>query len=97
MTPDELRAIGHEQQPVLKILRAHCLDCCGGSSDEVRKCIAVGCPKWPLRMGSNLWRQPASSAQREHARTLRGKRPRNAPEAQSRSPSDTEADPTVPE
>jgi hypothetical protein len=97
MTPDELRAIGHERQPVLKMLRADCLDCCGGSVDEVRKCVAVGCPKWPLRMGSNPWRQAASPAQREHARTLRAKRPRNAPEAQSLSLPDTEADPAVPE
>jgi hypothetical protein len=94
MKPEELRAMGHEPMPVLKIARAHCLDCCGGSADEVRKCTAVGCPQWPIRMGANPWRQPASPARREHARTLRAKRRRDASEAQSLSPPD--ADPTLP-
>jgi hypothetical protein len=74
MTSDELRAMGHETQPILQMVRAHCVDCCGGAADEVRKCPAVECQKWPYRMGTNPFRQPASPAQREHARTLRAKR-----------------------
>jgi|JI10StandDraft_1071094.scaffolds.fasta_scaffold83989_9 hypothetical protein len=34
-----------------KAIRAKCLDCCGGISSEVRKCVSVACPLWPLRMG----------------------------------------------
>jgi hypothetical protein len=70
--------MGFEPMPVLKIARAHCLDCCGGSADEVRKCPAVGCPKWLIRMATNPWRQPASRAQREHGRTLGVKRRRDS-------------------
>jgi hypothetical protein len=33
--------------------RAKCLDCSGGNDAEVRKCTAVGCALWPLRMGLN--------------------------------------------
>jgi hypothetical protein len=94
LTPGELRAMGFEPMPVLQIARAHCLDCCGGSTDEVRKCTAVTCLKWPIRMATNPWRQPASPAQREHARTLRAKRRRDASEAQSLSLPD--AEPTRP-
>lgn len=32
-------------------IRAKCLDCCGGSPAEVRKCVSVTCALWPLRMG----------------------------------------------
>jgi hypothetical protein len=32
-------------------IRAKCLDCSGGSSAEVRKCVAVNCALWPHRMG----------------------------------------------
>ena len=45
------------------IIRAHCLDCCGGSSDEVRKCTALDCPSWPFRIGTNPWRAPLSEAE----------------------------------
>lgn len=76
MTPEELRALGHEPMPVLKITRKHCLDCYGGSAEEVRKCTADKCANWPIRMATNPWRQPASPAQREHGRTLRAKRQR---------------------
>lgn len=35
----------------LKAIRAKCLDC-AENAVEVRKCVAVSCPLWPLRMGS---------------------------------------------
>ena len=56
MTQDDLRAIGHEPMPLLEVVRARCLDCCGGSAGEVRKCMAPDCPSWPHRMGTNPWR-----------------------------------------
>lgn len=37
----------------LKAVRRHCLDCCGGSANEVSLCAAKSCPLWPFRFGSN--------------------------------------------
>lgn len=34
-----------------KAIRARCIDCCGGSPTEVRKCVSIKCPLWPMRMG----------------------------------------------
>ncbi len=45
-----------EKNP-LRALRARCLDCCCGSTSEVRKCVAVDCPSWPFRMGTNPFRK----------------------------------------
>ena len=52
-----------EKNP-LRALRARCLDCCCGSTSEVRKCVsevrkcvAVGCPSWPFRIGVNPFRK----------------------------------------
>ena len=48
----DLKALGHpESYP--KIIRAKCIDCCGGVASEVRKCVSIDCPLWPLRMGWN--------------------------------------------
>lgn len=68
MSQDELRAIGHECMPPMEAIRAKCLDCCAGSPNEVRLCVAVSCPSWPFRTGKNPWRAPASDARRESAR-----------------------------
>jgi hypothetical protein len=70
MKPDELRALGHEPMTPLAALRLRCLDCCGGSVDEVRKCIALTCPAWPFRMGANPWRAPLSDAEKARRRNL---------------------------
>lgn len=48
----DLIALGHPHAPI-KAIRAKCLDCCGGSEAEVRKCVSVTCPLWPMRMGRN--------------------------------------------
>ena len=53
LTVSELRAIGHEPQPVAKAVREKCLDCCGDNRAEVRRCTAVACALWPFRMGVN--------------------------------------------
>ena len=49
---DRLRQLGHPESPI-KAIRAKCLDCCAGSPGEVRKCTAIGCALWPMRMGTN--------------------------------------------
>jgi hypothetical protein len=68
MEPDELRALGHMPMAPAAAIRAHCLDCCGNSSDEVRRCTALKCPSWPFRLGANPWRAPLSEAERARRR-----------------------------
>jgi hypothetical protein len=73
MSPDELRAMGHMPMSPIEAIRAHCLDCCGGSAPEVGKCLALRCPSWPFRMGKSPWHKPPSNEQREAMRE-RGRR-----------------------
>src|SRR6266849_509245 len=54
---DVLREI-HEPAPLLRVIRAKCIDCSGGSESEARKCTAIGCALWPYRMASNPFRAP---------------------------------------
>jgi hypothetical protein len=68
MSPAELRTLGHERKSPMQAIREHCLDCCGGSPQEVRLCPAVRCAKWPFRMGVNPWRAPPSEARRAASR-----------------------------
>jgi len=68
MTPDGLKAAGHEPMSPLQAIRAHCLDCCAHQANEVALCTAVKCPSRPFRLGTDPWRKPASDARREAAR-----------------------------
>lgn len=43
------------QNPV-KAIRAFCIDCCGGSSNEVKLCTAPNCVLYPFRLGRNPFR-----------------------------------------
>jgi hypothetical protein len=56
MTEAELKALGHEGMPLLKVIRAKCLDCANGSEAEVRRCGIVDCPLWCYRMNKNPFR-----------------------------------------
>jgi hypothetical protein len=51
LTAAEADAAGVGRRAPMKAIRAYCLDCAGRPA-EVRKCVAVRCPLWPLRMGS---------------------------------------------
>jgi len=73
MTPAELLAMGHEPLSPMAVIRAKCLDCCGGSPHEVRLCVAATCPSWPFRLGKNPWRAAPSEEQLEAMRE-RGRR-----------------------
>jgi hypothetical protein len=66
--PDELATL-HEPMPVLKAIRAKCLDCCCYQQAEIAKCTMINCPLWPFRMGTNPWRAraPLSETQRAAA------------------------------
>jgi hypothetical protein len=68
MTQAEAEAIGFERMSPMEVIRAKCLDCCGGSSHEVLLCPAQTCPNWLFRTGKNFWRAPPSEAQREASR-----------------------------
>lgn len=39
-----------------KAIRQFCLDCCGGSSSEVKSCTAAKCALYPFRFGKNPFR-----------------------------------------
>jgi hypothetical protein len=52
----------HPPMPVLKAIRAKCIDCSGGSADEARKCTVLGCALWPFRMGTNPHRDTSNYA-----------------------------------
>jgi hypothetical protein len=64
----ELPALGHEPMPVLRAVRAKCLDCSGGSPAEVTDCRVPTCPLYPFRLGRNPWRAEPSEAQRQARR-----------------------------
>lgn len=51
LTVEDFKQAGVDLRPVAEAVRAKCIDCCAGSIGEVRKCTAVQCPLWPLRMG----------------------------------------------
>lgn len=52
ISADEWSSVAGEPPVGLKAIRAKCLDCCGDNAAEVRKCTAVSCALWPLRMGA---------------------------------------------
>jgi hypothetical protein len=64
----ELQAMGFEPVPVLKAIRAKCLDCSGGMASEVRDCLVRNCALYPFRMGKNPWRVKVSESQQEASR-----------------------------
>jgi hypothetical protein len=63
-----LQALGFEPMPVLKAIRAKCLDCSGGSHAEAADCLVKSCALYPFRMGKNPWRAEVSEARREAGR-----------------------------
>lgn len=46
----------YKTNPV-KAIREKCIDCCGGSTLEVKECTAESCPIYPFRFGKNPFRQ----------------------------------------
>lgn len=62
----DLRALGHPASPI-RAIRAKCLDCSGGQPSEVRKCVALNCPLWPMRMSSNPFHGSHASVENEAA------------------------------
>ena len=68
ITVEQLNALGHEKQPLLRVIRTNCVECVGGNEAEVRRCRLLHCPFWPYRMASNPFAAPRSEAQLAHAK-----------------------------
>ena len=49
----------------LKSIRLKCIDCCGGSANEVKLCTAESCPLHLLRFGKDPERRQLSPEERE--------------------------------
>jgi hypothetical protein len=50
MQPDT-EATEHSTPTPLRAVRLACLECCNGSANEVRQCVATSCPLWTFRFG----------------------------------------------
>ncbi|WP_173088927.1 hypothetical protein [Devosia sp. 1635] len=57
----ELRLLQQPESPI-KAIRAKCIDCSGNNVAEVRKCTAVGCALWPMRMGTSPFHASSASS-----------------------------------
>lgn len=63
----EIRLLGHAESPI-KAIRSKCVDCSGGNAAEARKCVAMKCALWPLRMGGNPFHASSAPNKRELAK-----------------------------
>lgn len=62
----EIRQLEHPESPI-RAIRAKCIDCSGSNAAEVRKCVAVKCALWPMRMGVNPFHASSASAKLSEA------------------------------
>ena len=51
----------------VKAIRAFCLDCCGGNSNEVKNCTSSICQLKPLRSGKNPYKKPQLTPEKKAA------------------------------
>lgn len=51
----------------VKAIRAFCLSCCGGSSNEVRDCASRDCALKPFRFGKNPYRTKRELTEQQRA------------------------------
>ena len=63
----------------MKAIRPKCLDCSGGSADNVKHCTISDCPLYPMRSGKNPFRKPRQLT--EEQRQVMANRLRHAREA----------------
>lgn len=57
------------QTSPVKAIREFCLDCCGGSSNEVKGCTAPNCALFAFRFGRNPYiKREMTEEQREAAK-----------------------------
>ncbi len=67
MTAADLAECGIERTSRGDAIRSKCIDCCGGSQAEVRRCGMADCALWPFRMGTDPFRAPMSEERRAAA------------------------------
>lgn len=65
----------------MKAIRANCLDCCGGSEAEVRRCHINTCPLHPFRFGKNPFNKRGKRNYTEEEKKAIGDRLKKAREA----------------
>lgn len=58
----------------VKAIRLKCLDCSGGSRDEVEKCSIATCALYPFRLGKNPFRTVTKREYTEEQKELLKKR-----------------------
>ena len=51
----------------VKAIRAKCLDCCCGSTEEVKQCPCEACALHPFRFGKNPYRTKREYTEKEKA------------------------------
>lgn len=57
----------------LQAIRAHCIDCCAGSQNEVKYCVIPDCELYPFRFGKNPYRKSTLSEDEIQRRKERGR------------------------
>lgn len=62
----------------LKAIRAKCLDCCCGQSNEVKLCPVENCALWQFRFGKNPYRKREMTEEQRQASAERLKKAREA-------------------
>ena len=62
----------HYRRPLLKVIRAKCIECCCGNRVEVKLCAITDCDLHPYRLGKNPFsnRTPYTQEQKDQL-TLR--------------------------
>ena len=74
-----LNVLGHEERPLLHVIRENCKECQGGAEAEVRRCANIQCPFWPYRMNVNPFRRREMTPEQ---RAAAGERLKKARETQ---------------
>ena len=68
----EIRLLRLPESPI-KAIRAKCVECSGNNVAEARKCVAMLCPLWPMRMGVSPFHASSSSAKMDMANFARSR------------------------
>ena len=62
MSVSDLNELGHHKVNLRKLIRKHCVSCCGGMQSEVRHCTIIACEFWPYRMNKNPFNESKGNA-----------------------------------
>ena len=68
----------YEIKSPIKAIRANCIDCCGGSVNEVKLCQLTDCPMHPFRFGKNPFNKRTLTPEQKIAYAERMKKVREA-------------------